>query len=332
MLAPIKSMAAAGGSNQPVTTLFVSTGSSLVSVNVSDLSSPTKISEVSADLNGGRLVYSKKRNHVFVTTKGDNEIVSIDVSDPSFMSVSQTMSISGEAGALALDNDNDVLYWTRADSGYIYSYDVSTPSSMAQLDVITSTGLTSSVSMALSIDFANKRLLASAGKIVTNGFHRLSLIDISNPASMVKLNEVTKSIDEVNGNYSKVALDVKNKTVYWSTERYTQSHSYAGDAIGSGSSAGDNGSSFGLSYFRGRDDNFFDGELTASGYNLTAFDDYRLAGFTLINSSPDDLLQIYDLSDPSAPAVLGSLSDAAFSPVGDAVANTSSPSCNFSYK
>lgn len=328
MLAPIKSMAAAGGSNQPATTLFVSTSSALISVNVSDLSAPAKISEVSADLNAGRLVYSKKRNHVFVTTKGDSEIISIDVSDPSSMSVSQTLSISGEAGALALDNDNDVLYWTRADNGYIYSYDVSTPSSMTQLDVITSTGLSDSVTMALSIDLANKRLLASAGKIVTNGFHRLSLIDISNPASMVELDEITKSTDELNGRYSKVALDVKNKTVYWSTERYTQSHSYAGDTIGSGTSAGGNGTSYGLSYFRGRDDEFFDGGLTASDYNLTAFDDYRLAGFVLFNNS----LRVYDLSDPSTPVLITSLSDVAFSSVADAASNTSSPACSFGYK
>ena len=331
MLAPIKSMAAAGGSNQPATTLFVSTASSLISVNVSDLSAPAKISEVSADLNAGRLVYSKKRNHVFVTTKGDSEIISIDVSDPSSMSVSQTLSISGEAGALALDNDNDVLYWTRADNGYIYSYDVSTPSSMTQLDVITSAGVSSGVTMALSIDLSNKRLLTSAGYILTssgNGYHKLALIDISDPANMVELDEEAKSLDELNGRYSKVALDVKNKTVYWSTERYTQSHSYAGDTIGSGTSAGGNGTSYGLSYFRGRDDEFFDGGLTASDYNLTAFDDYRLAGFVLFNNS----LRVYDLSDPSTPVLITSLSDAAFTYINDAVSNTSSPACSFGYK
>ena len=323
-------MMAAGQSNQPATLVFVSTGSSLISVDVSDLSAPTKVSEVSADLNAGRLVYSKKRNHVFVTTKSDNEIISIDVSNPASMAVSQTLSIPGEAGALALDNDGDILYWLRMDNGYLYSYDVSNPSNITQIDILTSVGLTSAVSGAISLDLANKRALVSSGKIVTNGFHQLSLVDISDPANMTELDDSTRSTDELNGNYSKVALDVKNKTVYWSSERYTTSNSYSGDTIGAGSSAGDNGASLGLSYFRKRDSEFFDGEISSSNILMT-FDDYRLAGFSIIDGSPDEL-RCYDVSDPSSPVLLGSLSDAAFSYVGNAIANVRGPAGTYAYK
>lgn len=323
-------MMAAGQGNEPVTTVFVSTGAALISVGVSDLSSPTKASELSVDLNGGRLVYSKKRNHVFVTTKGDNEIISIDVSDPASMSVSQTLSIPGEALALALDNDSDTLYWLRKDNGYFYSYDVSDPSSMAQSDVLVSVGLTSAVSGAIALDLRSKRALVSSGKVVTNGFHQLSLVDISDPASMTKLDDSTRSTDELNGGYSKVALDVNSKTVYWSSERYTTTNSYSADTIGAGSSGGDNGALLGLSYFRKRDSEFFDGEISSSNILMT-FDDYRLAGFSVINGSPDEL-KCYDLSDPASPVVLGSLADGAFNYTGNAIADVSGPAGTYAYK
>lgn len=326
-------MMAATQAGGPVKTVFVSTGSSLTAIDVTDATSPTKISALSADLNAGRLVFSSKRNHVYATTRGDNEIISIDVSDASAMSISQTLSIAGEAGALALDDRNDVLYWYRMDNGYVYSYDVSDPTNLSQLDVLVGVGLSSSVSAGMALDLKSKRLLVSAGSIVTNGFHRINLIDVSDPSNMIELDEVSRSIDEVNGNYSKVALDVENKIVYWSSERYTTRNSYSGDVIGSNISTLDNGASSGQSYFRGRDNAFFDGEGSSSTIvpdNLRSFDDYRLLGFYMKDAATDEFV-CSSLSDPTSPSDLGSIADAAFVFTNEAVAATSGPSATKAY-
>lgn len=336
-------MMAAGQASGPVDTVFASTGSSLMALNVSDTSSPTVISSHTVDLNAGSMAYSNKRKHVYCSSKSDGEIFSIDVSNTSFMSTSQTVTGLDEIFTLALDDFNDVLY-TIDIQGDLKSWDVSTPSSISLLDEISLRGVSAGGDIAL--DLVRKRAIVAADNSATN-YYELFVVDISNPSAMSELASKTNSTDEAATGYSSVALDQSRGYAFWFTEARSFIIDYSSDGTTQvfgnfvGRSAGVLNN---RSYYRGRDNVLFtpDNKIyDASGDSLgtaldtiatevNCHDDYRLVSFGLTNSATDKL-SCFDTSDTSNATLLGEIADAALTYVGRAVSATSGPSATKAY-
>lgn len=218
-------MMAAGRSNDPVETVFISGLTKLHAYDVSDATNPTLISSHIADLNRGALVYSHKRKHIYASSHSDNEIFSIDVSDPSNMSTSQIYTGTGsdQKDCFALDDANDVLYSIRFNS--LSSFDVSDPSNIVFLD---SVSVGSSAADAgegyVVLDLVRRR--AFAGHNSSNLIYYMHMVDISNPSNLVSLDSKSNSTDETYTGYTSFALDVSRGYVFWFTEATLQSHDY----------------------------------------------------------------------------------------------------------
>lgn len=337
--------------NKAVSTIFVTTPSSLVAVDVTDATNPTIISTLTTgvgNFNGSdRAVYSHKRKQLFVTgwspstfgTTNRDHIYSIDVSDSSSMSVDEDKDMNRYFTSLALDNDNDVLYGIRYSTNFsspestLSSIDVSDPTAISVTDETSFLTDTNTPWSSLALDLGSKLAIAASSDqrgFPQNTIYYRAIFDIQNPASLSR-SDIQSNVYSysISGNlYEKVTLNPNGKIAYLSEKDNTITYSYSGGTFGAAiDETLDNGGRYGRSFYRARDAHFFTGDSPAALMGeIRSHDEFRSIGFATYN---DTSVQCIDLSTPSSPSILGQVS---ISNAFDIVPAVDSPSATNAYR